>query len=467
MEIAFHGAAGEVTGSCYVLTASGKRLLIDCGVFQGADEDRPENHGAFGFAPADIDYVLLTHAHLDHCGRLPLLVKGGFRGEIIATSATRDLARLVLLDAAGLQREHTQRVSRQRLRRGTTAATPLFDEFDVFDVMDRFGRVASYGEHLALCDGITVTFGDAGHILGSAWVVVEIVEEVDGQVERRRVLFSGDVGMSSSPLLPPPDPAPQSDVVVMECTYGNRLHKPIEPSIAELRDAISDSLQRGGNVVIPTFALERAQEILFYLRDMVAHGALPQHLTVFLDSPMAISATELFRRHPEAINDTLRAMLEAGDDPFTLPGLRITRDTAESIAINQIRSGAVILAGSGMATGGRVLHHLRHQLWRPESSVVFVGYAATGTLARAIIDGQKTVRIFGEEVHVAARIYTINGFSAHADQRGLLDWYQSAGAPSRTFLIHGEEDVRHAFASLLEAQGHTVELPELHTQWPL
>lgn len=464
MDIAFHGAAGEVTGSCFLLTARGKRLLIDCGLFQGADEDRAENRGAFGFAPEEIDYVILTHAHLDHCGRLPLLAKGGFRGEIVATSATRDLARLVLLDAAGLHREHARRVTRQRLRSGAPPVTPVFDEFDVFDAMDHFGRVASYGQSLALCDGVTVTFGDAGHILGSVWALLEIEEEVGGRVERRRLLFSGDVGMDTSPLLHAPTPAPQSDVVIMESTYGNRLHKPIEPSIAELKEAITDTLARGGNVVIPTFALERAQEILFYLRDMVERGELPERLSVFLDSPMAISATALFRRHPEAINDNLRAMLEAGVDPFDLPELHVTRDTADSIAINQIRSGAVILAGSGMATGGRVLHHLRRQLWRQESSVVFVGYAATGTLAREIIDGRKTVRIFGEEVRVAARIYTIGGFSAHADQRGLLDWYRTAGAPTRTFLVHGEDNARRALASLIEAQGRKVELPELHTR---
>ncbi len=467
MDIAFHGAAGEVTGSCFLLTACGKHVLIDCGAFQGADEDRVENQGEFGFSPKDIDYVILTHAHLDHCGRLPLLAKGGFRGEIVATSATRDLARLVLLDAAGIQREHARRATRQRLRSGAHQVTPTFDEIDVFDAMDHFGRVASYGKSLELCKGITITMGDAGHILGSAWALIEVEEEHGGQVERKRLLFSGDLGMGTSSLLRAPTPAPPSDVVVMECTYGNRLHKPLEPSIAELKAAISDTLARGGNVVIPTFALERAQEILYYLRELIEQGELPEGLNVFLDSPMAISATELFRRHPEAINDKLRAMLEAGVDPFDLPALHVTRDAAESMAINQIWSGAVILAGSGMATGGRVLHHLRHQLWRQESSVVFVGFAATGSLARRIIDGQKTVRIFGEEVHVAAHIYTIGGFSAHADQKGLLDWYQSADAPQRTFLIHGEEDTRHTFASLLEAQGHTVELPTLHTQAPL
>ena len=467
MDIAFQGAAGEVTGSCFLLTACGKRLLIDCGMFQGADEERAENRGDFGFAPAEIDVVLLTHAHLDHCGRLPLLVKGGFRGEIVATSATRDLARLVLLDAAGLHQERAQRVTRHRQRAGAPPVTPLYGELDVFDTMDRFGRTLSYGQPLPLCDGVMVTLRDAGHILGSASVYLEIEEESGGQVERRRVLFSGDLGMGSSPLLPAPDPAPPSDVVVMESTYGDRSHKPIEPSIAELREAIADTLTRGGNVVIPTFALERAQEILFYLRDMVERGELPKSLNVFLDSPMAISATELFRRHAEALNGELRAMLEAGHDPFALPGLHVTRDRAASMAINQIRTGAVILAGSGMATGGRVLHHLRHQLWRPESSVIFVGYAASGTLAREIIDGQKTVRIFGEEVHVAARVYTIGGFSAHADQQGLLGWYQTAGSPARTFLVHGEDGARDALASLLKGQGHAVELPRLHAQSPL
>ena len=462
MDITFYGAAGEVTGSCYLLTVGNKRILVDCGMFQGADEARVESHGAFAFAPSEIDYVVLTHAHLDHCGRLPLLAKGGFRGEIIATSATRDLARLVLLDAAGLQREHGGRMARQRRRGGGPPAPPTadtFDEYDVFDALDRFGRVVAYGERLALCDGVTMTPGDASHILGSMSPLFEIEEQADGQTKRTRLLFSGDVGTGASPLLPPRTPAPPADAVVMESTYGDRPHKPIEDSIAELRDAIRDTLARGGNVVIPTFALERAQDLLFYLREMVERGELPERLQVFLDSPMAISATALFRRHPEAVNDALRAMLETGVDPFGLPELRLTRDSAASIAINQIRSGAVILAGSGMATGGRVLHHLRHNLWRDECSVVFVGYAAAGTLARQIIDGHRSVRIFGEEIRVAARVYTIGGFSAHADQQGLLDWYQTAGAPARTFLTHGEDDARKALASLLAAQGRAVELP--------
>lgn len=464
MELAFQGAAGEVTGSCHLLTACGKRVLIDCGLYQGADADREEKQSAFGFDPDEIDYVILTHAHLDHCGRLPLLTKAGFRGEILATPATRDLARLVLLDAAGLHKERAQRASRRGMRRGASAAEPLYDEYDALDAMDRFGRTPGYGERVALCDGITVTLGNAGHILGSAWALLEIEEAGAEGVERRRVVFSGDLGPGSSPLLDPPTPAPEVDVVVMESTYGDRPHKSREESVAELKEAIAETLARGGNVVIPTFALERAQELLYYLRNLVEHGELPKSLSVFLDSPMAISATELFRRHPEAINASLRAMLAAGRDPFQLPGLHYTRESAASMAINQIPSGAVILAGSGMASGGRVLHHLRHQLWRKECSVVFVGYAAAGTLARQIIDGQKIVRIFGEEVSVAAHIYTIGGFSAHADQNELLGWYHSSGAPMKTFLVHGEEQSRRALATVLEGQGHSVELPELHAQ---
>lgn len=463
MDVAFYGAAGEVTGSCYLLQARDKRILIDCGAFQGSDDSGPADHEVFGFDPASVDYVLLTHAHLDHCGRLPHLAKAGFRGEIVATSATRDLTRLVLLDAAHLQEDEAKRNARREQRRGGNASSPAFDELDVFDVMDRFGRPATYDQRIELCDGIAVTFGNAGHILGSAWALLEVEE----RGTRQRLLFSGDLGTGESPILDPPTPAPRADIVVMESTYGDRLHKRLEPSLAELRDAILDTLDRGGNVIIPTFALERAQEVLYHLRALVEQGALPKSLSVYLDSPMAISATAIFRRRAEFIGDAVRAMLASGDDPFDLPGLRLTRESAESSAINQIRSGAVILAGSGMATGGRVLHHLKHNLWRPESSIVFVGYAADGTLARRIIDGQRVVRIFGEEIRVAAHIYTIGGFSAHADRQDLLNWYESSGSPTTTFLVHGEEGPRQSLAERLETQGNHVELPALRTTWSL
>lgn len=468
MKIGFHGAAGGVTGSCFLVTTGEARVLIDCGLYQGGDEERDDrdNHDAggdtsFGFDPASIDYVLLTHAHLDHCGRLPLLAKAGFRGEVLATSATRDLARLVLLDAARLQAEDAHRDARRRMRRGAEPSAPIYDELDVLDVMDRFGRSVTYDQTLTLCPGIRVTYRDAGHILGSASVLLE----VDDQGEQRRLLFSGDLGTGTGPILNAPEPAPQADVVVMESTYGDRLHKPIGPTVQELKAAILDTIERGGNVVIPTFALERAQEVLFHLHVLVEQRELPRRLDVFLDSPMAISATAVFRRHLEAVGTDLRAHLTEHDDPFGLPCLQMTRDSAESMAINQIRSGAVILAGSGMATGGRVLHHLKHNLWRPESSIVFVGYAAAGTLARRIIDGQREVRIFGEAIRVAARIYTIGGFSAHADRDQLLGWYRAGGSPTRTFLVHGEDRTRQGLASVLRGEGRSVELPELHAAY--
>lgn len=448
MEIGFYGAAGGVTGSCHYLEIGGKRILVDCGMFQGSRALDEENAADFGFDPAAIDFLLLTHAHLDHCGRIPLLVKRGFQGEIVATHATRDLARLVLLDAAGLQTEEAKRAARHRQRHGEEAPEPLYDISDVLDAMERFGRHAHYGEVLELVAGLRVQFGDAGHILGSAWILLEVEEGG----EKRRLLFSGDLGNSGKPIVNSPTPAPEADVVVMETTYGNRLHKPIGPSVLELRDAILDTLGRGGNVIIPTFALERAQDLLYFMREMVERGEVPRHLTVFLDSPMAISATEIFRRHPECFNSETRTLFRNGQDPFALPNLHFTRDTMDSMAINQFKGGAVIMAGSGMASGGRVLHHLKHNLWRRETGLIFVGYAARGTLARRIIDGQPEVRIFGEDLRVAAKVYTIGGFSAHADRDELLAWY-GPHRPQLTFLVHGEEEGRAGIAQALRERG--------------
>ncbi|MDE2295085.1 MAG: MBL fold metallo-hydrolase [Gammaproteobacteria bacterium] len=445
MKLSFHGADRAVTGSCHLVEAAGQRVLIDCGMYQGNRELDEENAEAFGFDPASIDYVLLTHAHLDHCGRLPLLVKRGFHGEIVTTAATRELTRIVLLDAAHLQEEDAARRARRHARRGETPAPePLYGVLDALNSTERFGRTASYGRKLALAPGIDVTFFDAGHILGSASLFLEVAEHG----ERRRIVFSGDLGNAGRPLLRDPVAPPRSDVVVMETTYGDRLHKPIGPSVEELYGAIDATFRRGGNVIIPTFALERAQEILYYLREGVERGRLGSSMQVFLDSPMAISATEIFRRHPECFDAEAAARFRAGQDPFGLPGLHFSRETAESMQLNRVVGGAVILAGSGMATGGRVRHHLRHNLWREQCGVVFVGFAAKGTLARRIIDGAKSVSLFGEDVPVRASIHTINGFSAHADRDELLAWHRQI-QPEVTFLVHGEEDVMSRFATNL------------------
>ena len=445
MKLSFHGADRAVTGSCHLLEAAGQRVLIDCGMYQGNRELDEENAESFGFDPASIDYVLLTHAHLDHCGRLPLLVKRGFHGEIVTTAATRELTRIVLLDAAHLQEEDAARRARRHARRGESPApAPLYGVLDALNSTDRFGRTATYGRKLSLAPGLDVTFYDAGHILGSASLFVELSEGG----AKRRIVFSGDLGNAGRPLLRDPVVPPHSDVVVMETTYGDRLHKPIGPSVEELYAAIEAAFRRGGNVIIPTFALERAQEILYYLREGVDRGRLGGSMQVFLDSPMAISATEIFRRHPECFDAEAAARFSAGRDPFALPGLHFSRETAESMQLNRVVGGAVILAGSGMATGGRVRHHLRHNLWREQCSVVFVGFAAKGTLARRIIDGAKSVSLFGEDVPVRASIHTINGFSAHADRDELLAWHRRI-QPDLTFLVHGEEEVMSRFAANL------------------
>lgn len=463
MKLSFHGADQDVTGSCHLVECAGKRILIDCGLFQGGRELDEDNAEPFGFDPAGIDFLLLTHAHLDHCGRVPLLVKRGFRGEIITTPASRELARMVMLDSGNLQEEEAQGKQRHAARRGRREAViePLYTEQDALYSLDFFGRGAGYGQPMDLVPGVRATFIDAGHILGSACICLELTE--NGR--QRRVLFSGDLGNNGRPVVRDPAPPPRSDVVVMETTYGDRLHKPLEPSVEELYEAINDTFRRGGNVVIPTFALERAQELLYYLREGVEQGRLPRSMPVFLDSPMAISATAVFGRHPECYDEETAQLFREGRDPLSLPGLSFTRGTQDSIAINRVVGGAVIMAGSGMCTGGRVRHHLRHNLWRNASSIVFVGYAANGTLARTIVDGATHVHLYGDEVPVKARIYTINGFSAHADQAELLAWHRQTGGPERTFLVHGELETMRNFAALLKDT--RVEMPAPRQEFEL
>jgi len=462
MRIAFHGAARNVTGSCHLLECRNKRILIDCGLYQGNREMDEENRHDFGFDPASIDYLLLTHGHLDHCGRIPLLSRLGFKGTILTTAATRELARLVLLDSARLQEEEARyrnyKASKRRDR--GEAVDPLYDTLDALNSLNAFADIASFAQPHELCPGIRATFHDAGHILGSACILVEMEE--GGR--QHRVLFSGDLGCEGRAILPDPARPPHADTVVMESTYGDRLHKSLKPSIEEFYLAINTTVARGGNVLVPSFALERTQELLYYLREGLEQGRLPNHLQVYLDSPMAISATQVFRRHRECFDAETWAVVASGRDPFDFPGLNIVRDVSESMTLKQMR-GAVIIAGSGMCTGGRIRHHLRHNLWRREASVVFVGYAAEGTLARQIIEGAEVVRVLHEEVEVNAEIHTIGGFSAHADQRELLDWHALTGNPERTFLVHGEEAAMQALADQLT--GVTVAMPRLHESFVL
>ena len=462
MRIAFHGAARNVTGSCHLIECSGKRILIDCGLYQGSREMDEENRSDFGFDPAVIDFLLLTHGHLDHCGRIPLLSRLGFKGTIITTAATRELARLVMLDSARIQEEEVgytnYKASKRRNRR--EPIEPLYNTLDALNCLDAFVDITAFEKPYALCPGIRATWYDAGHILGSACILLEMEEAG----RSRRVLFSGDLGYDGRAIIPDPACPPHADIVIMESTYGDRLHKKLGPSIEELYHAINATIARNGNVLIPSFALERSQELLYYLREGVEQGRLPRNLQVYLDSPMALSATQIFRRHRECFDEETWAVLSAGHDPFELPGLTIIRDTAESMALKHIH-GAVIIAGSGMCTGGRIRHHLRHNLWRREASVIFVGYAAEGTLARQIIDGAEEVRVLQEDVEVNAEIHTIGGFSAHADQQELLKWHAQTGKPERTFLVHGEEAAMQILAGRLHDT--TVEMPSLHQSFDL
>lgn len=450
MELSFHGADRDVTGSCHRLECAGKNLLIDCGMFQGGRELEEENAAPLGFDPAALDFLLLTHAHLDHCGRLPLLVKRGFRGEIIATAATRELAQIVMRDSAHMAEDNA--AWRTRHSRNGKRVEPLYGQQDVVAVMERFGRVAAYCQLIELAANLTVSFHDAGHILGSSHVLVQVSE--GGRA--RRILFSGDIGGAGRPILRDPAPPP-ADIVLMETTYGDRRHRSPAESVVQLVAVVSDTIARGGNLVIPSFALERSQEILYALRGAVTAGMLPARLPVYLDSPMAVSATEVYRAHPECYDDEAAALIANGGDLFGFEGLHLVRGTPESMALNQISGGAVIMAGSGMCTGGRVRHHLVHNLPRASASIVFVGFAAQGTPARRIIDGASSITLFGEEVPVRAQVHTINGFSAHADQAELLRWHARVGAAEHTVLVHGEAAAMNAFAALLP--GARVSMP--------
>jgi metallo-beta-lactamase family protein len=462
VKLSFHGAAQDVTGSCHLVETGSHRILVDCGLFQGSRELHEDNAVPFGCDPASLDCVLLTHAHLDHCGRLPLLVKRGFRGQIIATTATCEIARLVMLDAAHLQEEEARRRANGAARRGKTEVEPpLYSVVDALDAIGRFGVAADYGKPVAVKNGVRATFFNAGHILGSASVLIEF-DESQGH---RSILFSGDIGNPGRPLLRPPETPAAAEIVVMETTYADRAHRPFPQSVSELYDAINAALARGGNILIPTFALERAQELLFFFRQGIEENKLPASLPVYLDSPMAISATEIFERHAESFTPEVQNLFRRGTDPFHIPGLKLTRERAESMSINGSSGGAVIMAGSGMCTGGRILHHLRHHVWRPETSVIFVGYAAVGTLARRIIDGAKHVPLFGDDIPVRAQVHTIGGFSAHADQAGLLAWQDRIAGKQAIFLVHGEAPAMKSFAALLKAP--RVEMPRLHEQFEM
>jgi len=442
--LSFLGAAENVTGSRYLLETAGARVRVDCGLYPER-ELQARNWDPFPVPPASIDAVALTHAHLDHCGWLPRLVREGFRGRIVCTAATAEIARIVLADAAKIQVEDAEKKKRRHQRerrRGPHPEVPLYGPEDAEAAAGRFDTVAYHAE-TEIAPGVTATFRDAGHILGSASVLLA----AGSGTARRTALFSGDVGRWDKPILRDPDPAAPADYVVVESTYGDRLHPGVAPVREALAEAVDVTRRAGGNLLVPSFALERAQEVIYHLSGLLREGRIP-HLLVFLDSPMAVRVTEVFERHPEIVDREMRELLAGNSSPFRFPGLKMIRTVEQSKALNQIRGTAMIIAGSGMCTGGRIKHHLDVNITRPESTVLFVGYQAFGTLGRQILEGAREVRLFGRMLPVRARVLSIPGFSAHADRDELTRWLAGAAErpPRRVFVTHGEPESAASFA---------------------
>jgi metallo-beta-lactamase family protein len=455
MRITMFGAAGEVTGSAYLVETSQARLLVDFGMFQGGRDDEERNVVPAALDARRLDAVLLTHAHIDHTGRLPLLPRAGFRGRVYGTEATLEAAELLLEDSAGLQRGDLRRANSRRERAGLDPLPAPYDDDDLRDLFGRFTPLP-YDAPSLVAPGVTAQLVEAGHMLGSASIKLALQ---DGD-RTRRVVFSGDIGPVGAAILRDPGRLSGADLVVLESTYGDRDHRPIAETVAEFERVVAEVARRGGKLLIPSFAVGRAQAVLFYLARLFNSGKV-RPFPIYLDSPLAIKAKALYDRHPELNDETLDDPGELRQFVRDLRTLELCESADESRALNGVRGPCAIIAGSGMANGGRILHHLRHNLWKPDTAVLIVGYQGEGTLGRALVDGARTVRIFGEPVAVRATVHTINGLSAHAGQSGLLDWLAPLAATApRVLLTHGEERARVPLARRIqELHGITCELP--------
>lgn len=438
-----YGAAQTVTGSCHLVKIGSIRILIDCGMFQG-NGNEGRNYDPFEFNPSKVDYLILTHAHLDHIGRVPKLIKDGFNGRIIATKATRDIAKIMLLDSANILLEEYKTIRRKARRRGEEESVlePLYTKDDVKEVFGKKWCTLEYFEEHKLKQHVRVSFGNAGHIMGSAFVMLDYNEEN----KYKRIVFSGDLGSPNRLIIDNPDNVGEADFLFIESTYGDRKHKPLEQSVEEFKEAVVSTLRQNGNVIIPSFALERTQEILWLLHEMHDNGELPK-CRIFLDSPLAIKATKLYNSYPIHLSDELQY---SSGDPFSFAWLEPTTTREQSVAINKVKERSIIIAGSGMCNGGRIMHHLKHRLWNPRNAIVFVGYQVRGTLGRSIVDGEKLIKIYGEDIIAKAKIYTINGFSAHADQSELIEWMRPIDGLKNVRLIHGETDKMEIFAKAIK-----------------
>ena len=457
--LTFFGATGQVTGSCYLLENDNFRLLLDCGLFQGSKDTEAQNTADFPFDPSSIDAVVLSHAHLDHCGRLPKLVKDGFKGKVFLTEASFSLLELMLRDAVHIQLRDTEWENKRRQRAGKKLLDPLYDLNDV-EALLKLRHPIAYTKEQEILPGITVSFHEAGHILGSS--IVRLL--INDQDNIKTLVFSGDLGNPNSPLLRDPSILVEADLLLLESTYGDRDHKPLENTLDELRETLAEAAKSEGNVIIPAFAVGRTQDLIYWLGKIQRQGGLPQQ-TIYLDSPMAISASDIYA------NNT--ALFNIDDPEFTkiapqgwhawLKGLIYSQTAAESMAVNRIAGGAIIIAGSGMCNGGRIRHHLKYNLWRRNAHIIIAGFQAEGTLGRLLIDGNKKyIKILGVEIHIAAKIHTLGALSAHADQSQLLEWAHHFKNPKpRLYLIHGEKTACLSLQTCFNRTGWAATIPKV------
>jgi metallo-beta-lactamase family protein len=449
MRVEFLGGVRTVTGSATLLEKGSLKWLVDCGMFQGGKEIEERNRNVQHYYPEELSFILLTHAHIDHSGLIPKLIKEGFHGKVICTKATRELCEVMLQDSAHIQEMEAEWENRKSRRAGGEEADPLYTVKDAERSLQYFQTIG-YDEVLQIKDGVKVRFQDAGHILGSA--MIEIWVEEEGQ--EKKLVFSGDLGNSDQPIVRDPSLVKEGDVLWLESTYGNRLHKSREETVQELLGIIQKAIRHQAKVIIPAFAVERTQDIIYTIGQLIRKGLIPS-VPVYIDSPLAISATEIFKRNSDCFDEETKALLLGGENPLELPEIIYTQTPEESKAINEDARPGIIISASGMCDSGRIQHHLKHHLWRESSHIVIIGYQAEGTVGRRIVDGAKTIRLFGEEIAVKAHIHTLGGFSAHADQKGLLEWLSHFNNPRlEVFVNHGEEKISMGLGELIRQQFH-------------
>lgn len=455
MNIKFLGAAMSVTGSCYLITTDKYKFLLDCGQFQGSKILEKLNFEKFGFDPTEIDFMILSHAHIDHCGRIPLLTKRGFKGKIYCTDATGDLVEIMLKDSGYIHEKEAEWDNKKALRGGKPLVEPLFTVDDATESLKYLSPVL-YDQLIDINPDIKLRFRDAGHILGSS--IVELwIQEGD---KSSKVVFSGDLGMKNKPLLRDPAIIEEADYLILEATYGNRLHESSKDSLERFIQIILKTIKREGTVVIPSFAVGRTQELIYQLNMYYDKDEefkrVMKDVMVYVDSPMATSATEVFKKNAQVFDDETRDYILKGDNPLDFKNLRFTRSSEESKQLNLINEPKIIISASGMCDAGRIKHHLKHNLWNEKSSIIIVGYQAPGTLGRSIVEGDKNVSIFGDRIHINAEIYSLEGFSGHADKDGLLEWLSGfKKMPRKVFLVHGEAEAKLAFANTVkQAMGY-------------